>query len=154
MLLIEDLQKYTKKFKFWKFWERPLFNISEYAFKMPLLAQPQAHLAFVKKACCRIYPFGVCPGGWSVYHPSGVASMGARGAECLPWQWKNCKNWDKERENQEKIKKKRKNQEETAINGKFLSLCPSWQIGLATLLYHPCPPMKFFHSAQLGQLSL
>ena len=26
-----DLRKYAKKFKFWKFWERPLFNISEYA---------------------------------------------------------------------------------------------------------------------------
>ena len=33
-----------------------------------------------------------------------------------------------------KIGKKRKNREEKAKIGKFLSLCLSWQIGLATLL--------------------
>ena len=48
-----------------------------------------------------------------------------------PWQWKNCKKWGKRGE---KSGKQRKNQEEKAKIGKVLSLCPSWQIGLATLL--------------------
>ena len=38
---------------------------------------------------------------------------------------KNAKNWGKIRQNRE----------EKAKFGKFLSLCPSWQIGLATLLF-------------------
>ena len=36
----------------------------------------------------------------------------------------------------EKIRKKRKKQEEKAKLGKVLSLCPSWQRGLATLLHY------------------
>ena len=62
------------------------------------------------------------------YDTSGVATGVARGAECHLWQRKFAKNW----ENQEKI---RKNREEKAKFRKFLSLCPSWQIGLATPLY-------------------
>ena len=42
---------------------------------------------------------------------------------------------EKERKNREKIEKKRKNWEEKAKIGKDLSLCPSLQIGLATLLW-------------------
>ena len=45
---------------------------------------------------------------------------------------KRGKSW-KSGKNQEKWGK-RKNREETTKIGKFLSLCPSWQIGLATLL--------------------
>ena len=33
--------KICKKFKFWQFWERPLFNIREYAFNMIKLRVPQ-----------------------------------------------------------------------------------------------------------------
>ena len=70
---------------------------------------------------------------------SGIATGVARGAECHPWQQKIAKNREKEGKNQEKsggkIRKKRgKNQEEKAKIRKFLSLCPSWQIGLAMLL--------------------
>ena len=44
----------------------------------------------------------------------------------------------KNRGKKEKSGKKRKNREEKAKIAKFLSLCPSWQIGLATLLVvHP-----------------
>ena len=56
-----------------------------------------------------------------------------------PWLKKIVKNQERgenqenERKNWEKIKKKRKNREKAKI-GKVLSLCPSWQIGLATLL--------------------
>ena len=78
--------------------------------------------------------------------PHGVATR-SRWAECPPWQRKNCqksvKRGGKREKNQEKIRgggnrekegKKRKNQEEKAKIGKVLSLCPSWQIGLAMLL--------------------
>ena len=41
VLIKGDLRKYAKKIKFLKFWERPLFNISEYAFKS---------LIFIKKS--------------------------------------------------------------------------------------------------------
>ena len=60
----------------------------------------------------------------------------ARGAECPPWQRKNCQKLGKVGKNREKIKQKRKNREEKAKIGKVISLCPSWQIGLATLLTH------------------
>ena len=59
---------------------------------------------------------------------------GGKGAECHPWQRKFAKNREKEGQNQEKSGKKRTNREEKAKIGKFLSLCPSWQIRLATLL--------------------
>ena len=62
---------------------------------------------------------------------SGVATGGSRGAECHPWQWNICK---KSAKRGGKSGKKRKNREEKAKIGKVLSLCPSWQIGLATLL--------------------
>ena len=63
----------------------------------------------------------------------------ARRAECHPW-WR--KIFQKLGKTSEKIRKKkwkksgknRKNWEETAKIVKFLSLCPSWQIGLAMLL--------------------
>ena len=45
-----------------------------------------------------------------------------------------AKNREKEGKNQEKEGKKRTNREEKVKIGKVLSLCPSWQIGLATLL--------------------
>ena len=44
------------------------------------------------------------------------------------------KNWEKEGKKSGKIGKKRKNREEKAKIGKVLSLCPSWQTGLAMLL--------------------
>ena len=58
---------------------------------------------------------------------SGVASIGARGSECPPDSEKFAKIW----KNQEK---RGKNWEEKAKIGKILSLWPSWQKGLATLL--------------------
>ena len=54
------------------------------------------------------------------------------GAECHPWQ---RKIYQKSRKRGEKSGKKRKNQIEKAKIWKVLSLCPSWQTGLATLLY-------------------
>ena len=79
--------------------------------------------------------------GMSQWH----SHWGGKGAECHPWQQKNCQKLGKRGENREKrgqIRKKkrknrgkkRKNWEEKAKIGKVLSLCPSWQIGLATLL--------------------
>ena len=69
---------------------------------------------------------------------SGIATGGSRGAECLPWQQKKMPKREKKREKigdkTEKIGKKRKNQEEKVKFGNVLSLCPSWQIGLAMLL--------------------
>ena len=66
---------------------------------------------------------------------------GARGAECHPWQWKICQKSGK---NQEKLGKKRKNREEKATIGMVLSLCPTWQIGLATLLATKTCKIKFW----------
>ena len=56
------------------------------------------------------------------------------GQECHPWQQKICQKLGKRGRNQEKSGKKRKNWEERAKIGKALSLCLSWQIGLAMLL--------------------
>ena len=65
---------------------------------------------------------------------SGIAN-GGQGGTLPPLTAKNLpKKLGKEGENQEKSWKKRKNQEEGAKIWKVLSLCPSWQIGLATLL--------------------
>ena len=58
--------------------------------------------------------------------PSGVAMGGVKGG-IVPPQQKNAKNQENEGENQEKEEK----------NGKVLSLCSSWQIGLAMLLKRP-----------------
>ena len=58
-----------------------------------------------------------------IYWPfSGVATGVARGAECHPWQQNFAKNREKIGE---KSGKKKKNREEKAKIGKFLSLCPS-----------------------------
>ena len=59
---------------------------------------------------------------WNLHN--GVATGVARGQSATPDNKKFA-------ENREKI---RKNPEEKAKIRKFLSLCPSWQIGLATLL--------------------
>ena len=60
---------------------------------------------------------------------------GERGQSvCLPWEQKICQKLGKRREKSEKIRKKRKNRKEKAKIRKVLLLCPSWQIGLATLL--------------------
>ena len=59
----------------------------------------------------------------------------------------------KREENREKIKKKRKNREEKAKIGKILSLCPSLQIWLATLL-HMRKLYKHSHERFLGNRSL
>ena len=55
---------------------------------------------------------------------------GARGAKCHPWQRKICQKLGKEVEIGKNLEKRGKS-EEKAKNGKVLSLCPSWQIGLA-----------------------
>ena len=69
---------------------------------------------------------------------SGVASIGARGAECHPDSKKKSskiKKIGKKRGHIGKKSRKRgKNRDEKAKIGKVLSLCPSFQIGLATLL--------------------
>ena len=59
---------------------------------------------------------------------------GGKGGRVPPLTVKICQKSGKRGENQEKIRKKRKNRKEKAKIGKFLSLCPSWQIGLAMLL--------------------
>ena len=59
---------------------------------------------------------------------SGVATGGGQGGTVPPL---TAKNLPKIGKNQEK---KRKNREEKAKIGKVLSLYPSWQTGLATLL--------------------
>ena len=60
-----------------------------------------------------------------VFNVSGIASRGARGAECSPTHREKLEkrggNWEKKA----KIGKKRKNQEEKAKTGKVLSLYPS-----------------------------
>ena len=63
---------------------------------------------------------------------SGVAGGGgggAQGAECHPWKQTICQKLGKrgKKSGQEKSGRNSKNR-------KVLSLCPSWQIGLATLL--------------------
>ena len=72
--------------------------------------------------------------GTQIYEgdPSGIASLGARGAECPLDSKRMVKNLGKEeklrgkeRKNRVKIEKKRKNWEEKAKIGKVLSLCPS-----------------------------
>ena len=65
---------------------------------------------------------------------SGVATGGQGGQSATPDSEKFAKNLEKEGNNQEKSGKKRKNREEKVKIGKVLSLCPSWQTGLATLL--------------------
>ena len=65
---------------------------------------------------------------------SGVATGVARGQSATPGSEKNAKNREKSGKIQEKSGKRRKNREEKAKIGKFLSLCHSWQIELATLL--------------------
>ena len=62
---------------------------------------------------------------------SGAATGGQGGQSATPDSEKFAKKMEK---NQEKLGKKRKNREEKAKIGKVLSLCPSWQPGLATLL--------------------
>ena len=57
------------------------------------------------------------------------------GQSATPDSKKFAKNREGEGKNQEKSrKKKRKNQDEKAKIEKVLTLCPSWQTGLATLL--------------------
>ena len=56
---------------------------------------------------------------------------GGKGGRVPPLTAKNLPKIVKKRG---KIRKKRKNREEKAKFGKVLSLCPSWLIGLATLL--------------------
>ena len=65
---------------------------------------------------------------------SGVATGVARGAECHPWQRKICQKSEKRGKKSGKFGKKEENWEEKAKIREVLSLCPSWQIGLATLL--------------------
>ena len=60
---------------------------------------------------------------------------GIKGAECPFDSEKIAKNRGKEGENQEKNGKKSGKGEKI---GKVLSLCPFWQIGLATLLHDLC----------------
>ena len=60
------------------------------------------------------------------------------GQSATPGSKKNAKNREKITKNREKIgknrEKRRKIGKKRQKSGKFLSLCPSWQIGLATLL--------------------
>ena len=86
----------------------------------------------------------------------GVATGVARGVECHPWQKKIAKNREKSGKigkksgkngkKREKSGRKGKNREEKAKIRKFLSLCPSWQIGLATLLAKWGHPPWWRHS--------
>ena len=71
---------------------------------------------------------------------SGVASIGARWAECPLDSKKIVKNWEKSGKRGEKSGKRGENQEKEEKEGRkgqnregFFTL-PSWQIGLATLL--------------------
>ena len=61
--------------------------------------------------------------------------QGVKRQSALPWLQKNCQKSGKKRE---KIMKKREKEEKVR---KVLSLCPSWQIGLATPLFemHTAP---------------
>ena len=69
--------------------------------------------------------------------------MGGQGGQsATPDSKKFAKNREKEGKNREK---KRKQREEKAKIGKVLSLCPSWQIGLATLLVPVMSQIEFWH---------
>ena len=63
---------------------------------------------------------------------------GGKGGRVPPLTVKNLpkirENWEKIRKEEEKSGGGKKNREEKAKIGKFLSLCPSWKKGLATLL--------------------
>ena len=60
---------------------------------------------------------------------------GVHGGTVPPLTAKNCQKFGKKRKKiRKKSVKKRKNWEGKGKIGKVLSLCPSWQIGLATLL--------------------
>ena len=78
---------------------------------------------------------------YSWFFPSGVASIGPRGVECPPWQQKNCqklgKRRNKIRKKRGKIGKKLRKRGKSGRKGQNRegSLCPSWQIGLAMLLF-------------------
>ena len=129
-----------KKFKFWKLSEHPLFDISEYAFKLNNIAWGAHKFVILKLKLSNLDWFehismffgeGKSNMWRNALLCSGIASGVIRGAECHPWQRKFAKNRGK---NQEKLGKKRKNREENAKIRKFLSLCPSWQIRLVTLL--------------------
>ena len=63
---------------------------------------------------------------------------GKGGQSATPDSENFAKNREKEGKNQEKSGKKMKNREEKAKIGKVLSLWPSWQIELATLLISFC----------------
>ena len=70
-----------------------------------------------------------------IYSLSVMWPLGGQGGQsATPDSKKNCQKSGKKGKNQEKLGKKRKNREEKAKIGKVLSLCPSWQIGLAMLL--------------------
>ena len=66
---------------------------------------------------------------WFWFWFSGVATGVARGGRVPPLTAKICQKSGK------RWKKIRKNREEQAKIWEFLSLCPSWQIRLATLLF-------------------
>ena len=72
----------------------------------------------------------------------GAAQWGGKGGRVPPLTAKNLQNLEKSGKIRKNLKKigKRKNRKETAKIRKFLSLCPSWQIGLATLLVPPKKP--------------
>ena len=48
---------------------------------------------------------------------SGVASIGARGAKCSPWQWKNCQK-SEEGKHREKIEKRKNRGEKEEKSGR------------------------------------
>ena len=63
---------------------------------------------------------------------SGVATGGQGEQSATPNSAKFAKNRKKEEKIRKYREKKRKNREEKEKIGKVLSLCPSWQTGLAT----------------------
>ena len=75
------------------------------------------------------------PQTWWVGRTQWHNHWGSRGAECPLDSEEFAKNREKEGENQEK---EGKNREKGGKIGKVLSLCPSWQIRLATLLVQRC----------------
>ena len=78
---------------------------------------------------------------WTGTCSSGVATGGARGGRMPPLTAKKLPKIGKKRGKIRKNrKKKRKKLEEMANIRKVLSLCPSWQIGLAMLLTCRTPP--------------
>ena len=70
---------------------------------------------------------------------SGVATGGARGAECHPWQQKKkAKNWEKEGGKREKIRKKEEKSERKCKNREgFFHFAPPDRAGYATG-HDPC----------------